>query len=158
MEKYIKSENLKVFPSSRRTARLNKRLITEEDLISIIYQIVDVDCFVISKQFVADKQFDFDIHGYYFSILPAINIIKPFKVATNLYAYIKLDDSKSSPTLLGQDDEGIYNGLTITDTPPKYDENIYCLRILTRPTSNGIWQIPKESKIKFGTSSIGKDE
>ena len=152
MIKYIKSDKISAFPTKRRK---NNDFSLEESLMNIIYQLVDVDAFVITKNFDLKESFDFNIHGYYFSIKTGEDLVKPFTGATELFAYIRPPFNKS----LSMDSEEYYKGLMISNELPEDadSDDVFGLRILQRENIKSDWFVPIEAKVKFGVSSIGND-
>ena len=152
MIKHIKSDRISAFPTKRRK---NNAISLEESLLNIIYQLVDVDAFVITKNFALKEPFDFNIHGYYFSIATGEDLVKPFTGATELFAYIRPPFNKS----LAADDETYYKGLMISNELPEDadSDDVFGLRILCRPDKKSDWYVPIEAKVKFGISSVGND-
>lgn len=151
MLKNIKSSNISVFPSKR---HVNNHISLEESFLNIIYQLVDVDSFVITKNFNPKESFDFNIHGYYFSVNPASDITRPFTGATDLFAYIRTPFKS-----LNVDSEEYYKGLTISNALPTDadSDNVFGLRILHRKDIHSDWTVPAEAKVKFGFSSLADD-
>ena len=65
------SSNIFVFPTTKRE-QINRssRLLTEKNLVDIVNRLVDIESFVITRNFLYGEQssLDFNIYGYYISI------------------------------------------------------------------------------------------
>ena len=93
---YIHSDNIKVFPTTQRSNKdASARMMTEFNLTSIINRLVDKKCFVISGDqldndgyFAIDNgRFEFNIFGYYFSILSITELLKAIIISTDNSLY-----------------------------------------------------------------------
>lgn len=93
---YIHSDNIKVFPTTQRSNKdASARMMTEFNLTSIINRLVDKKCFVISGDqldndgyFAIDNgRFEFNIFGYYFSILSITELLKAVTVSPDKSLY-----------------------------------------------------------------------
>lgn len=93
---YIHSDNIKVFPTTQRSNKdASARMMTEFNLTSIINRLVDKKCFVISGDqldndgyFAIDNgRFEFNIFGYYFSILNITELLKAVTVSPDKSLY-----------------------------------------------------------------------
>lgn len=93
---YIHSDNIKVFPTTQRSNKdASARMMTEFNLTSIINRLVDKKCFVISGDQLDDDgyfaidngRFEFNIFGYYFSILNITELLKAVNVNTDTSLY-----------------------------------------------------------------------
>ena len=156
---YLSSDNVKVFPSARRSNQNDQfsRLMSESTIVSIVNKLIDTDGFVITDTYTANGQLEFNIHGYYFNIVKSTEIMTTYQGAddgTILYASIIL--SIYSPLnfkeLKNCDDGDEYQGLIISDTipTPASGEEVFNLAILQKVGSN--WVIPQTSQIKFNTN------
>lgn len=169
---YITSTGIDVFPSTRRSAFPTSRLMSEENVVSIVNKFLDTDGFVISDSF-TDAGLDFNIHGYYFhaNYEDLNTAIEDINNPTDVYAHIILtvnrntEDSRDYIELWGQDNNDVFQGLTITENsnnptdpnPPEAGQQattkFYHLKILTK-TENNEYIIPDESKFKFLEKSV----
>lgn len=171
---YVQSNQIKVFPSTRRTVdRHDSRLMTERALVGIINQLVDKDAFIVTPKDEVDtsRPFEFNIHGYYFYVPQLSYITNLFASDTTnsyIYASILLDTGNEFTELLGQDDtmgssdsnaisyyKGVDFSISSSDTGPS-GTNIYSLRILERNTSGSSlnWTCPENSFYKFEGNSL----
>ena len=117
-------------------------------------------------------KFQFNIKGYIFTIHDLSSLIGPqcpFENKDTIYAYIDIKsdynntNTSDNPnkTLFqrlsgGNDTSEGYKNVTFSDSDPSSDSslsNYYSLKILEK--HNGNWYIPKESKIKFLTTTTG---
>jgi len=77
---YIASNNVNVFPSTRRTytQEFSARLMTESAISRIVNNLVEVDGFIISNTVpaTADDVFEFNIYGYYFQVKNINSVIE----------------------------------------------------------------------------------
>jgi len=159
---YLGSQDVKVYPSTRRSAQVDARPLTEFQLVSIVNRLIDLDGFVITTNFnpsqTGTQSLEFNIHGYYFKIPDVQQLLNLFTTSTNIYAHIFLDNisSPSYVELYGQDDNQVYKGITFTtdDTRPTEDPSVanydwYKLNILNRGTTSEDWKIPAASKVRF---------
>lgn len=172
---YVQSDQIKVFPTTRRAKKQqDARLMTEKALAGIINQLIDKDAFIVtSKDNVSsNNSFEFNIKGYYFEVSTLSDITNLFNTDTTnkyIYASIQLDTGNGFTELLGQDDTlgetaedavSYYRGVEFTisnsETGPS-GTNVYSLRILERTISGGnisTWYCPENSFYKFIGSSI----
>lgn len=173
---YVQSNQIKVFPSTRRsTYQQSSRLMSEKALVGIVNQLVDKDGFIITSKGEVDTEnpLEFNIHGYYFHIPKLSYITNLFStdiVNTYIYATITLDDGNDFVELLGQDDTSgstsdtaisYYKGVNFTisssDLGPS-GVNVYSLRILERTISSSgspsNWFCPENSFYKYIGTSI----
>ena len=121
------SGDILVFPSSERVNYRESRLFTEQNTVSIVNRMLDVNSFVISP--LVDEitdlntEIELNIGGYYFKFkLSALTGLLDNQL--NGYYFpkfkIKLNRVGDYFELSGTDDNGLYNGLSITfiSTPP----------------------------------------
>lgn len=168
---YIASTGIDVFPSTRRSSYPTSRLMSEENVVSIVNKFLDTDGFVISDS-LTEAGLDFNIHGYYFHVEYAPLIAAANSIAnSDIYAHIILTTTENSESgenyieLWGQDNDNVFQGLTLTGNtnnpedpnPPEAGQQttteFYHLKILTR-TENNDYVIPDESKFKFLEKSV----
>ena len=122
-------------------------------------------------------KFQFNIKGYIFTIHDLSSLIGPqcpFENKDTIYAYIDIKsdynntNTSDNPnkTLFqrlsgGNDTSESYKNVTFLDLGPSdlsLDsslKNYYNLKILEKHSDDGNWYIPKESKIKFLTTTTG---
>ena len=163
---YSPTDQIKVFPSTRRTYyQISPRLMSEKSITEIINKLIDTKGFVITPDdeetglVDLSNEFEFNIYGYYFNINNIqYNIIRHIHgtpVADNkIYANIYLDTSGNYGELQGQDVSVpggfIYQGVTFSDddlTQALSDPADYSLLLLVYDGTN--WQVPVESRVKF---------
>lgn len=163
---YIASTGIDVFPSTRRSSYPTSRLMSEENVVSIVNKFLDTDGFVISNS-LTEAGLDFNIHGYYFHVDYTPLLAAASSIAnSDIYAHIILITTENSESgenyieLWGQDNDNVFQGLTLTgDTNnPENPQSgssaeFYHLKILTR-TENNDYVIPDESKFKFLEKSV----
>ena len=151
---FLNSDNIRVFPSTRRTFQSShSRQVTEANLVSLVNKLIDVDSFVITDSISnVEDEFNFNIHGYYFSINDIGDLTDLFNSSTDIYAVITIDKGTSDTPpefyeLDGLDENNNYEGVNFVDSLPSLNSNQYALHILTK--SGGDWSIPENSKFKF---------
>lgn len=152
---YINSEEVTVFPSTRRSGYPMSRMMSEANVVGIVNKFLDTDGFVITDTFstAAGSTLDFNINGYYFSIdtssSSSFNTI--ISGLSNVYAHITLEAVPSTDyiELIGQDDNDVFNGLGIDDSSTG---GTYTLKLLEKV--NGSFVIPDNSKFKFRDISV----
>lgn len=169
---YLSSENVRVFPSTKRGSKqVTARLLSEQTISSIVNKFLDTDGFVITNEedFALENPLEFNIHGYYFWVNNVQAIINSLpSTSTLIYANIILKEEGNYLQLQGQDDEtidpttsivtaSIYQGLNFTSqTPlqPQADEEVHYLLLLKRDSSESDWYIPADSRYKFTKESL----
>lgn len=165
---YIASNNVNVFPSTRRTytQEFSARLMTESAISRIVNNLVEVDGFVISNNapVTADDVFEFNIYGYYFQVKDILSVIEQLSGATKLYATIRINHTNDAFYELyvanETGDSPTFNGITFTNdgsTPTDTTTDIYKTLLLLEKQGD-TWTIPEQSKIKFNRSAIGLTE
>lgn len=168
---YLNSENILVFPSTKRGSKqVSARLLSEATLTSIVNKFLDTDGFVITSEdeYGLDNPFEFNIHGYYFRVATTREIINSLANSTlAIYANIILKEEGNYLQLQGQDDEtvdpntsivtsSIYKGINFSDNGPivSGDGTVYSLLILQRDSTNSEWYVPADSRYKFTKESL----
>ena len=160
---YINTEDISVFPSTRRSHyQVSARLISEKSVSDIINKLIDTNGFVITpdttEQDTVDftAPFEFNIHGYYFSIASGQDLISMFSnpsVDDKIYANIYLDTSGNYIELKGQDVDvnsiWVYQGVTFSDSDLTEDSNPADYSLLLFVYDGTYWQVPVESRVKF---------
>lgn len=177
---YLYTENIKVFPTTRRlNKQVTARLMTESNIANLIYQLLDTEGFVITDKketYVDDEIFEFNIHGYYFIVDSAKYIFNAIEnqvsgTATSIYAHIQIEQTDGSDykELKGQDADPssdgnaeytLYKGIhfTTTATAPSKDTETnkwYTLKLFEK--LNNTWKVPVESRVKFNQRSLNFD-
>lgn len=165
---YLKTEEVKVFPSTRRVNKqTSARLITEQSMVGLINQLVDSDGFVITTEVhnpvSSTDLFEFNVHGYYFSVNLS-SLLTLGDSWTDIWGIITLDVTNDYTELVGQDataDENPtensvfqYEGIDFQSSASA-SPNTYSLHLLTK--SGSTWTIPADSRIKFIESSLDID-
>ena len=162
----ITSENITVFPSTRRAgSKPLSRLMSEQALVGLVNKLIDLEGFVISdlETITDDSPLEFNLYGYYFSITnPATSLgLGTSYTSGGVYAHIELvtataDDSLEYQELFGQDDGGKYTGLVIDNSlnySPQHQGVVKTLKIAELSSSNS-WVVPENSKIRFSKDSL----
>jgi len=161
--KYVQTENVIVFPSTRRAStQPSARLTSEMMLTSIINHLIDMDGFVVSDTFVGSSPLEFNIHGYYFKVSPASSIISSTEATSGvIYANIFIDNGNEYKELISYDDsDSYYKGLEFTvNAPAKLaatdtGKSVYSLKILQYDSAAKVWTIPESSKYKYNSDSL----
>ena len=159
---YLQSDDISVFPATRRTYESSyARQVTEASLVGIVNKLIDRDGFVVNKTLPTTQgaKLYFNIHGYYFEAEPG-DIIDLFNSnVENIYAVIELStgvDASPFIELVGQDEEesdiSIYKGIEFVNSQPAAASNRYSLHLLQK-TGEG-WIIPEDSIVKFSPESL----
>lgn len=164
---YLKTSDVKVFPSTKRASKqVSARLMTEQAIVGIVNKLIDTDGFVITKKevfndYVAalEHTFEFNIFGYYFNInklQEIVNLYNDTDGVNEIYGNIQIAETGNYGELFGQDDGGIYQGISFTPTPLVVTENrkVHSLLLLKREDSNSPWYVPDESRIRFEFNSV----
>lgn len=171
---YISSDDVTVFPSSRRPGYPLSKYSTEYNLTSIVNRLIDTDNDEGAKGFVitdsitnGTNEIEFNIKGYYFKVslseiismahtgawYTVYAIIKLNTYVDNVEKYIELSSFEQSSDNL-DDISGVFSGkftgLKFDDSESSGDGE-YSLPILE--LKNEEYIIPEESKLKFKTDA-----
>lgn len=169
---YIKTEDILVFPSTRRmNKQVSARLLSEQSFANQINKLIETDGFVITPEddelpsgYSGSDPFEFNIHGYYFYVKTANDITSSFSISDydSIYGNIYLDtegnytELKSiDSTISISDSTSYYQGLVLSSTDlTKESENAanYSLKLFEKVTtsnSGNLWMVPPESRLKF---------
>jgi hypothetical protein len=162
---YADSTNIVVFPTTKREFGDRKsRLLTEQNLVDIVNRILDVKSFVITKNFVYNSSFEFNIYGYFFkvdNIGSLVDLIVDSETTNGIeindnsciYANIHTIVTGDYEELYGSDNNGSYDGVVFTMNNPLSNTEKW-LKILKYSTEYGKWIVPVESYAKFSGRSI----
>ena len=131
MSNYYHSNNIKVFPSNRRSDIFDRqaRLTTEQNLINIVNRLTGNKSFVIEGLEVQDNKINIgkcNINGYYFELNSQINInnLTDLNNAEEIGFQIILETSNKFNELKGNDDiNNLYSGLAIVAKPAEINSN-----------------------------------
>lgn len=178
---FLETSKIAVFPSTRRfNTQVSARLLSESSLISLVNKLIDTDGFVITPDdettgyIDTSITFEFNIHGYYFMVDRAQDIIDLFSSSntTEIYGNIYLDTVGNYTELKGQDVEvanvSRYQGVTFSAVDlsdasqaasASEDQADYSLLLFTRESAaSSLWEVPVESRIKFNSGfALGID-
>lgn len=172
---FLNTDKIKVFPSTRRVGtQVDARLMTEASMVGLINQLINKKGFIITPKLNTEtgydpaKEFEFNIHGYYFRINQASDIttlVGNAGLNKIVYAHIAVDNSSTTQyhELIGQDDTNVYKGLYIDLTPPdEFDAHLsnadyYHLKLFKANAAGTKWLIADESYAKFNESSVDLD-
>lgn len=163
---YLSSDNISVFPSTRRSSfQVSARQLSELRIANIINQLIDMEGFIITTpeefQTGSKKQFEFNIHGYYFKVNDVTKLFSQFSDQKDIYASIKLlEVGNDYVELVGQDDahtelpdeNNTYYGVNFLPATLS-GSNIYNLHLFTKDENNE-WEIVVNSLYKFDASSL----
>lgn len=163
---YLSSDNISVFPSTRRASfQVSARQMSELRIANIINQLIDMEGFIITSpeefQKSGQKQFEFNIHGYYFKVSDVTKLLAQFSDQSDIYAAIKLlEVGNDYVELVGQDDahtelpdeNNTYYGVNFLPSSAS-GSDIYNLHLFTK-NENNEWQIVVDSRYKFDASSL----
>lgn len=99
---YLDSDNVNVFPSTRRiyTQDFSAKLMTELAISRITNMLINTDGFIISSD--VGSNFRLNIHGYYFELDSSDLVLQLFEDLTsisNIYASILIEKTTSYPEL-----------------------------------------------------------
>ena len=171
---YPASESVTAFPTTKRPVQYRSaRLMTEQNLVNIVNKLLDVDAFVITKEFDCSidtttqlirnaSSIEFNIHGYYFKLTDIASIVNKFvpsivsdtnQVAqgTAIHANIHVFKTGEYEELYGTDIDGSYEGLILTLNKPLLSA-YKSLKILEYDGSK--WVIPEESRYKYHSDRL----
>lgn len=170
---YLSSSNVIVFPvaKNRRTVANGGRLFTEHYVSNLVRQLLDSEGFIIedysetSNSLEGDTKLRFNLYGYYFDITFNISsAIAEYQASVgtdwsgkrSLYAFIEID---SNNELQGQDESGLYKGLTIR-VSDKEPSNVHYLKLfdINKSGSSIVCSLCNDSYLKFYPRSIGITE
>lgn len=159
---YLASGSVDVFPATRRSDEYQRRsrLITEYNFTNMVKLLTERPSYCVTKDYDANKPFEFYIYGYYFKISQASLLVSTTGAQGTVYAYITLDTGNAIPEISGLDDEGRYEGLNLTNTfSTEWDEqpNVHYLKLLEKNLNTGAWQVPTDSLVKFTRNSVELD-
>lgn len=160
---YISSDEIAVFPCGGRSELYpNSKLTTEFNLTNIINRLIDVESFVINKEYETNglvNDLEFNLKGYYFKVNSnsVTSLVEQFSSETSIYAIIKLDTTISGDYHFQElinvegghslDVNGnVFQGVKF-DTSPSNVAGEFSLEILKKIDST--WNIPENSKVKF---------
>ena len=139
--------------------------MSELRIANLINQLIDMEGFIITspQEFQKDnnKQFEFNIHGYYFKVNDVTKLFSQFSDQKDIYASIRLlEVGNDYVELVGQDDahkelpdeNNTYYGVNFVPSASS-GPNIYSLHLFTRDEENE-WKIVVNSLYKFDASSL----
>ena len=167
---YISSDKISVFPCGNRSdAYPNAKLTTEFNLTNIINKLINVESFVINKEYKTNNivnDLEFNIKGYYFKLdsSAVTTLVSQFSSSHSIYAIIKITDVESGDYSFKElqniadgsghtlDVGSEFQGLKF-DSASSSNTNEYSLKVLEK--SGSTWIIPEGSKIRF--KSIAND-
>ena len=165
------STNIVVFPTTKREVNDRKaRLLTEQNLVDVVNRLLDVESFVITKNFNINGSFEFNIHGYFIKISNIGDVVDlivtgesnngiVFDENTCIYANIHTFLTGDYEELYGSDENGSYDGVIFTLNSPLTNANNKYLKILQcTPTDDTPpqykWYVPQNSYVKFYATSL----
>ena len=157
------SSNIFVFPTTKRE-QINRssRLLTEKNLVDIVNRLVDIESFVITRNFLYGEQssLDFNIYGYYISIDDFDSIInsvtsgESVTSGSSIWANIFIYKTGDYEELYGADENGTYSGVIFTFNNPITGtdgngkvKNLKLVEFSNSSVSSAF--IPKSSLVKF---------
>lgn len=155
----ILSENIKVFPSVKRSDEydLAARLPSEYNLTNIINRLTGKDSFIITGLDISIESNNIQINpgecnikGYYFNITSPI-ILNDIGTNTNIYLYIEVEEKDSFTELKGNDtgeNNSEYSGLKISYTEPEG----YYLLLATKDGDN--WINNTQASIRYTSEMV----
>ncbi len=170
MSAYIESNNIRVFPSSKRDDAYdrNARLSSEQNFINLVNRLTNIDSFVIeglepsvTNSTLTITKGSCNIHGYLFSLLSDVEISLSnlgTQSDTNKYICLEITTNVGSAAnvefteLSGIDSEGVYQGLTIKIDNLDSVSNTYKLPIAEY--SNNSWQSITTKTLKYLVKDI----
>ena len=150
---FIASINVKAFPLAKYrspgSADNTSRLFYEQNVSNLIRQLIDTQGFVVSgsvsPQGVVTDTLCFNLYGYYFELTTGTNLIDT-SVSDSNYVLASITLTSTSPyEISGQDNNGFYEGLIITNSLNNTMDGIFI--VLLEKDSSGNWNIPESSII-----------
>lgn len=160
----LEASNVRIFPISNRTVNTGNNFATEYNIASIINQLTGSVGFVITEEYVAGKEFSFNIAGYCFTVKGGAldSLLENVSGdATALYAYISFSNIESNididyRKISGEDAEvGTTNFVQFTTKETEASQGGGALILLSRaklsekPLIYSSWRVPDTSRIKF---------
>lgn len=160
----LEASNVRIFPISNRKVNTGNNFATEYNIASIINQLTGSVGFVITEEYVAGKEFSFNIAGYCFTVKGGAldSLLKNVSGdATALYAYISFSNIESNididyRKISGEDAAvGTTNFVQFTTEETEVPQGGSALTLLGRtklletPLKYSDWKIPDTSRIKF---------
>lgn len=121
------SSNIFVFPTTKREQiSRSSRLLTEKNLVDIVNRLVDVESFVITRNFVygSKSSLDFNIFGYYISVdnfdsvIESVTSNESIVKGSSIWANIFIYKTGDYDELYGSDEDGVYSGVVFTFNNP----------------------------------------
>lgn len=158
----IKSDNIKVFPSVRRSdaSDLDARLPSEYNLTNIVNRLTNTDSFIVEGLTIVKNPDDTiqltrgscNIHGYYFEIKKSITLDD---IGNHDKIYLKIETETSNINsfveLVGNDgSNNIYTGLQIVYEKPKTG---YYLLLATKD-GKGNWINNTQASIRYTSEMV----
>lgn len=184
----INSRNIHVFPLAKnRIDDRSARLFYEDNIANIVRQVIDTEGFIISPSdgkldlkaqsvdttgntvkylFKLKGDFEFNLHGYYFSISKDSIIcevefrsdISDDSLIADVYAYITIKDGE----IQGQDLDDVYTGLNVVRSSSEIPEDssaslsLFKIYASTDPSSNRVfrYEIPDSSYLRISNQAV----
>ena len=121
------STNIFIFPTTKREQiSRSSRLLTEKNLVDIVNKLVDVDSFMITKNYSygSNKSLEFNIGGYYInvndfdSVIDLVTNNESVVKGSSIWANIFLYKTGDYEELYGADENGSYSGVVFTFNTP----------------------------------------
>ena len=173
---FVKSSNIKIFPLSKNrsytdsdgtTVTENSRSLFEYRIANIIRQIVDVDGFVISNPTTTYGEdgrtlgysLAFDLYGYLVNVNKDTLLTELDIESDSKYIWACIGLNVDTIEIHGQDveDQGEYQyqGVDFIATSDLNPPSPYTATLLILSKEGDTWKVPKSSKYKFKSRSVG---
>ena len=157
VNKIVESSKIKVFPTTKRSdeADRNARLMSEQNLISIVNRLTGLKSFIIHMPSISSGNnsitiptgSEFNIGGYYFKFIDNQTIAIDSNTK-EIGLQISTVTTDNFTELQGNDlDNGNYSGLTITVSTENKQVSETYLPIIRK--TNGNWDIISDSKLNI---------
>lgn len=156
---YANSSDIFVFPTTKREmsgSSRSSRLFTEQNLVSIVNKLLDVESFVISDD---GNVIYFNIYGYLFELSKQnlgnliTNVTQGSSVSkgSSIWANIFIEKTGDYEELYGIDENGSYTGVVFS-----LDSGMFNAKNLKLLEYDGVstWFVPDSSRVKFKYRSL----
>lgn len=162
------SSNIFVFPTTKREqVSRSSRLLTEKNIVDIVNKLIDVESFVITRDYVygINSSMDFNINGYYINVDDFDEVIdsvvdgETLVAGSCIWANILIYKTGDYDELYGTDENNTYNGVIFTFNNPIPDQGsgvsvkkLKLIEFLSSSVNSAI--IPQNSLVKFTADRI----
>lgn len=162
------SSNIFVFPTTKREqVSRSSRLLTEKNIVDIVNKLIDVESFVITRNYIygVGSSIDFNINGYYINVDDFDEVIdsvvdgETITSNSSIWANILIYKTGDYDELFGTDEDNKYSGVIFTFNNPLSSSNagavVKKLKLIEFSSSSiNSATIPQNSLVKFTADRI----